>query len=383
MLAFRVTPFKPSLPSYYVPEYVACVVVVLVGFYALFRLRAGRRQAKRTTWPADVGLSALLFVLALLVAEGLFVASFDLSDSFAASNMGRLWYWRHLRTNNRGYRDNVDYHPAPPTGVFRIVFLGDSFTFGHGVPRAEDRFSNLIRRRLKQEAPGRYEVYNISYPGWSTRMEIDAVRNLAREGFRADLFVLVYVLNDGIDLMPESAEYDAALERLRPKAFVLRKSYLANFLYYRLRLRRLPGFQNYYSWASKTYEPPYWEQHQQSLNELRTACRELAPRFAVVTFPFLHNMGNENPFGKAHRRLADFWESAGVRNIDLLATLKAYKSADLVVNRFDAHPNEGSHRLAAKVIYRDLLVPELALGGDDGAASKSNGPPASSAPIDK
>jgi hypothetical protein len=298
----------------------------------------------------------------LVLAEGCFYRLVNLSDSFAASNMGRLWFWRNVRENNWGHRDNVDYTLQPAPGKRRIVFLGDSFTFGHGIADVEDRFANRLRRRLEEAAPGQFEVYALSFPGWSTRAELSFLRPLAERGFRADLVVLAYVLNDHIDI-GELAEQDrqqrAAMASLRPNTLLLRKSYLANFLYYRFAVMRLPVVRNYYDWALGGYESPFWDAHQRDLLFLRAYCKQFGARLAVVTFPFLHDLGPDYAFAGVHAKLDAFWRQQGVPHLDLMATFRPYEPSELTVNRFDAHPNEYAHGLAADAIYVNLLKPEL------------------------
>jgi lysophospholipase L1-like esterase len=72
-----------------------------------------------------------------------------------------------IESNREGYRTR----PLPRTkspGVYRILFLGDSTTFGWGVERAE-RFSDLLEDWLNAASTGlRYEVINLALPGYSS-----------------------------------------------------------------------------------------------------------------------------------------------------------------------------------------------------------------------
>lgn len=365
--------FRPDLPEHYGFYYTACWAVLLAAVWASLWWRARCRRRERRTVLADAALSAALVVSLLLAAEGLFFLFFDTTDSFAMSNVARLWFRRHVQTNNRRFRDNVDYNLTPPRGTSRIGFLGDSFTFGHGVRRVEDRFSNRIRRRLEGIAPGRFQVYNLSYPGWDTGEERYLLRMLARQGFRFDLIVLVYVLNDCGDLLPQSGEFHAMLNSLRPEFSLLKNTYLPNFLYYRLRVLTLPATRNYYDWSLTAYQPPHWDKQMQRLRELRSAAARTGAAFGVVTFPYLHNLGPDYPFADVHEQLADFWKNEDVPYLDLLDALRHRSPGELTVNRFDAHPNELAHQLAADTIYKRLLVPQLGLATDDEESDGTGG----------
>lgn len=90
--------------------------------------------------------------------------------------------------NSKGLRDSEMNYEKPP-GIFRIVLLGDSNTFGHGVP-AEKHFSTLLERRFPN-----VEVVNMGVGGYGVDQEL---LYLQQEGFRynPDL-VLAYVPHYG------------------------------------------------------------------------------------------------------------------------------------------------------------------------------------------
>ena len=88
------------------------------------------------------------------------------------------------RINSKGLRDTEMNYDKPP-GIFRIVLLGDSNTFGHGV-LVEKHFSTLLERRFPN-----LEVVNMGVSGYGVDQEL---LYLQQEGFRynPDL-VLAYV----------------------------------------------------------------------------------------------------------------------------------------------------------------------------------------------
>ena len=57
-----------------------------------------------------------------------------------------------IRLNSIGLRD-VDYPPRKAPNRRRILFLGDSFTFGRGVDDGSAVFAELVERRLDAEFP--------------------------------------------------------------------------------------------------------------------------------------------------------------------------------------------------------------------------------------
>ena len=85
-------------------------------------------------------------------------------------------------------------------------------------------------------------------------------------------------------------------------------------------------------------------------------------KFLVTTFPFLNSLGPQYRFQAAHDRLDQYWKAQGVPHLDLLSVYANSRPADVMVNRFDAHPNERAHAMAAAAIATEL---DTALPADD------------------
>ena len=79
-------------------------------------------------------------------------------------------YWKEFRVsldiNSLGYRDE-EFTPAKPAGVFRILVVGDSFTFGYGVeqPQAYPEALERLLNERNERSGMRYEVINAGYAG--------------------------------------------------------------------------------------------------------------------------------------------------------------------------------------------------------------------------
>jgi hypothetical protein len=78
----------------------------------------------------------------------------------------------------------------------------------------------------------------------------------------------------------------------------------------------------------------------------------------VVTFPFLHDLGDDYAYRDVHERLDPFWNASDVPQLDLLPIYEGYEPGKLAVGSVDAHPNEFEHGLAAAAIG-EFLEPEL------------------------
>jgi hypothetical protein len=114
-------------------------------------------------------------------------------------------YRMEVAIDSLGLRD-AEVSRAKPPGTYRILGLGDSFAFGHGVA-ADSCFLSVAERRLdeRSRAAGgpRVEVLNSGVGKWSTTQEY---LYLLREGFsfQPDVVVLAFCDdNDGEGNMEE------------------------------------------------------------------------------------------------------------------------------------------------------------------------------------
>ena len=99
----------------------------------------------------------------------------------------------HLdRVNNKGWRDR-DRNYENPKNSFRVIILGDSETFGFTVPKL-NTYSWLLEDRMKREGKN-IEVINISYSGWSTSQQLEALK-IEGMKYSPDLIIVHFVGND-------------------------------------------------------------------------------------------------------------------------------------------------------------------------------------------
>ena len=120
-------------------------------------------------------VSVFAGALALLIAEGLLRAE-------------ETW-----RIEKR--LDAPLWPPPVALGAYRILGIGDSFTYGQGV-KSEDTYLKQLESRLRRRYPGRsFQTINLGVPGYNTVQEYEL---LARSGpaYHPHLIVVGFVLND-------------------------------------------------------------------------------------------------------------------------------------------------------------------------------------------
>jgi hypothetical protein len=128
---------------------------------------------------------------------GLFLADAVRGQRFAANYTG--WFAGvPVHINNLGFRDPRDYSLEKGPRTFRIVFLGDSVTFGHSSVY-EHTYPYLVEQRLKQWRPDvDWQVWNAAVPGYNTSQELSHLKEIGPR-FAPDLVIVGFFENDLID----------------------------------------------------------------------------------------------------------------------------------------------------------------------------------------
>jgi lysophospholipase L1-like esterase len=114
----------------------------------------------------------------------------------ASGHMSSPEYSADIRINSLGFR-GPEISPAKKPGVVRVLFLGDSFTFGHGL-RENETLPFAVGERLEREYPGKFEVVNGGVYGYSTADELNL---FAKYGvaLKPDIVVTLFMMNDFAD----------------------------------------------------------------------------------------------------------------------------------------------------------------------------------------
>ena len=165
------------------------------------------------------------------------------------------------RMNALGWRSPA-FELEKPDGSFRIVALGDSFTFGAGV-RDEDLFLTHLQVALDRRSPSRFEVINLGVMGFDAAHEAALLAHYA-VGLDPDLVLIIFVLDDARVLVPRA---------LRRKGLAASPPVPANItwsmLVDHLRVRRQNRERSRKAAADlhANFEPdhPGWERAQQAL----------------------------------------------------------------------------------------------------------------------
>ncbi|HPF15445.1 MAG: hypothetical protein H6829_06145 [Planctomycetes bacterium] len=200
-----------------------------------------------------------------------------------------------MHLNGLGFRGPVLPEPREP-GVGRILTLGDSYNFGLGV-EDDQTYPVQLERELNAAGGGqRFEVMDVSYPGWAPANEAAAYHQLARK-FRPDVVVLGFTFND-LQLP------DGGMRYTNGPFFQLFGNTAIGWAITTKWLNKLPGFlieqdpatvalQTAYMadanaiplHAAEPQAEPYWKQAMAAIERLQADVQADGGRLIVAYFP--------------------------------------------------------------------------------------------------
>ncbi len=140
-------------------------------------------------------------------------------------------------TSAQGFR-TPPFSESKKPGVFRVVCLGDSSTFGFNV-EAADAYPQVLARLLEQSHPGRFEVLNLGVPGHSSRQGLELLRQEVLR-YDPDLVTFAFGTNDRFWHRPLSDDAIIRLNQSRTGGFMIATRQVLDHVHtYRLMKRLL------------------------------------------------------------------------------------------------------------------------------------------------
>ena len=240
----------------------------------------------------------------------------------------------HVRINSAGFRD--DEMALERSERRRMIFLGDSLTFGWGVEK-EQTFEHRLEQALDAQHPT--EILNFAAGNYNTTQQVEVFFEKG-PAYRPDDVVVFYFINDA-EPMPVKSRYEW-----------LGASRLISFYWSRAkaligRLSPSAGFQAYYRDLYRD-DQPGWISTRDSFRRLAEYCQRERIRLRVVILPELHELV-DYPFTREHGLVNEHVASLGVPVLDLAPRFgQVTEPQALWVALDDAHPNAKAHALIAE-----------------------------------
>ena len=261
-------------------------------------------------------------------------------------------------------------------GSQRMLFLGDSFTYGSGVKESET-FVSLVTSRLNDNSKvsrgSVYETFNGGVPASMTRDWVELFDEMAEE-FQPDSVIVVFFLRDGVQGVTSIGQINAIrnrMVRLSEHSILYRFSRLWRYFIDREVQKELSAEylgqleSGYLGEEGETIE---WKSAQENLKYLQLESNRLGANFYLVIFPVLFDLGAEYPLDGVVDEILRFANQEQMTALSLLPAFRGLSAPDLWVSPLDQHPNGEGHAIAAEAIYDFLInVPAGEAGFSEGA----------------
>jgi len=318
------------------------------AFVALLRKRALR-------FPVGFLLLLLFMEVGLRAALGLGNPILYDADSAYGYFMRPNQHTRRLlaRTNinSRGMRC-PEFNSHKPSGTLRLMFLGDSITYGTTQVDQQDIFVELVRKNLSMDIHRPVEEINASTNGWAIENEYDFVSS--RGTYNSDYVLMV--LNSGDPTQPFStlAEVQNAFTTAPGTAI----EELSIRLFSRSRADAGTAVEN---------APEIEQRNLQLLTRVVKIVRTQGSEFVLIFVPIRRAIaqGAGHSVPQALKKWAD---AQNVRLFDLTDALSMYETRSITLHD-GIHFNERGNRLIADSLERHFAALYFAKGAstEDGA----------------
>lgn len=261
-------------------------------------------------------------------------------------------YTWSYKINSEGFRgDEIDKEKNPDEK--RVIFLGDSYTFGWAINQNEtyiSRLNNLLNRNKSQ----RYQLINMGMPGYNTIQEAALLKTKGLK-FNPDLIVLEYTINDEEPQhsVPENPNItykysnswllDYTLEQLNIIFFQNKQIFTTNIQKHDFNY--LKGFQP---------DSHKWRDSKKALfNIIQLGRKNHTPLILIILPDFPSVFRSNYPFYSIHQSIFNWAHEYQIDVIDLQPNFMGKDYQNYTV-RGDWHPNAKANEEIAKIIVNSI-----------------------------
>lgn len=176
--------------------------------------------------------------------------------------------------NNDALNELHNYTIEKPDNIFRIITIGDSFTFGYNLS-TEDNWTEVLEKRLNEipTCKNRYEVINLGVHGYDTAYQVERYR-IRGQKYNPDLIIwfvtdLQRITDKYRDIFKKKGLDESKVESWRIASSELLKRYGQD------------GLMNY---------------QVEKFNEFREKYYPNRPLLIIGDLDVTYNLGKKNPF---------------------------------------------------------------------------------------
>lgn len=320
--------------------------LIFIESLKLFKILFINNNVKPIIANTAIVLFSLFVIFILLEAIFMFIPRSHSADYSLASKLWYKKYWKPI--NSLGYRDRE------PDNIYPVIlFVGDSFTAGHGLQSVNDRFSNFVGQELKKHGR-KYNTINIGKPNANSLDEFNLMQDFFyKTRIKPQIIVLQYWGND-IEYVAEGN--GIKFDGFKPPAnmnkfliFIGSGSYLFNYLYW-LFPREYLG-EPYLTFLYRAFKDEnILSKHKEDLKLFIDYARMNSIKLIVVVFPFLTDTEiSDNLYGN---NIVSFFRNYNVTVINVSDLVQDIPKSERIVNKNDGHASRKVNRIVAEEILK-------------------------------
>ncbi len=243
--------------------------------------------------------------------------------------------------NNKGlYGPEISYLRS--TNAVRIMYLGDSVTFGYKLSKYSDSFPYKIEKILEDKKRGNIETVNAGVGGYSPWQEYIFLEDEGLK-YKPDLVVLGFVLNDVVEKLELQRFGGNSLGYQLNKTYISFSDWLQHnsaFWFVIMKFRAMFQFGSDIHAGAVEQElvsvkelilptesrkiEDAWVITFNNLQKISKLCREKNIPFALVIFPFTFQFDGDDNLKRPQKKVREFCELNGIMYIDLLPLMENY-----------------------------------------------------------
>lgn len=296
--------------------------------------------------------------------RGLNVRTLDARQYTMKANADMVRQGVRIITNSDGFRDKEFTDQSGGTRSV-IAVLGDSYTFGHGVPQ-DQTFPALLENRLNQSVKSDlFRVWNLGVSGYNTEQENCVFENSVLP--RAPQWVVVgYNLNDYEPAIPPSETMYSDPAQGDFLTALLQDILSGQFLVIIFSKHRIGNLIRFFKpeWYASLYindmrneyvgSGDGWKKVSGLLSRMNDNCKKKGIGFTVAVLPANFDFAHY-PLEKVHDVVVSYCHSSGIDCVDVLPSFRSRNVRDMEVSLMDPHPNGLAQQIFSEAIAAHLL----------------------------
>lgn len=322
--------------------------LILIESLTLFKMIFIDNKINKIMTNSATVLFSIFVLFILLESVFMFIPRPHSAGYALACHLWYAKYWKPI--NSLGFRDNEPDNSNPV-----ILFVGDSFTAGHGLKSVDDRFSNIVGKELNKKEK-KYSIINIGKPNLDSRDEYNVMKDfLYQTRIHPKKIILQYY---GNDIEGVAANNGLIFDGFHPPPdmnkfiiFIGSGSYFFNYMYFLFPREYLGA--TYITFLTRAYKNDHMlSEHKNDLRLFVDYARENSIQLIVIVFPFLADIEMSNSMYVSD--IVNFFKANEVCVIDVSSVVKDIPVSERIVNINDGHASKIVNMIVAQEILKKL-----------------------------